>query len=401
LRFSSNSPKMRVVIDQDKQMARWNISIQYALYFGTMGVFLPYFNLYCYHLGFDGVQIGVLSSLRSLIMVLFSLTWAALADRYHKRRFLYILCNLFSTFVFCFFFFFDTFWSMFIITAFYGIFYAPIIAFLEAFSMDHLAGQKRAYGAIRAWGSIAFISVVILLGWLLKRFDIRIILVFILAGGGFLTLVSLKTPESALPEPPPFMANINTFFDRRVLVFLFCAYLMLVSHGAYYAFLSIYLEHLGFDSGFIGFAWATASIAEIIVMVKSKKFFQHLSFERILAFSFPVAALRWVLLGTLRSGVAILLLQILHAVTYGMFHMASILYMDHLSPEGTKTLGQSINNAVTYGLGLMTGFFVSGFLYERAGAQFSFLVSALIALTGGAVFSGFSLVHRRQVRAND
>jgi PPP family 3-phenylpropionic acid transporter len=62
---------------------------------------------------------------------------------------------------------------------------------------------------------------------------------------------------------------------------------------------------------------------------------------------------------------AILASQTLHAITYGAFHMAGILYMDHLSPASDKTLGQAINNAVTYGLGLTVGFFISGALFKR------------------------------------
>ena len=90
------------------------------------------------------------------------------------------------------------------------------------------------------------------------------------------------------------------------------------------------------------------------------------------------------------------MLQMLHAGTYGMFHMASILYMDRRSPEGAKTLGQSINNAMTYGLGLMAGFFISGILYERAGVQVSFLASALFALAGGGLFVAFGLMDRKK-----
>ena len=63
--------------------------------------------------------------------------------------------------------------------------------------------------------------------------------------------------------------------------------------------------------------------------------------------------------------------------------------MVQLSPDGAKTLGQSINKALTYGLGLMAGFFISGFLYERAGAPFTFMVSALLAFLGGVVFLTF------------
>ena len=377
--------------------ARKIISIQYALYFGTLGVFLPYFNLYCHHLGFSGVQIGALSSLRSVVLVVCSLAWGAVADRFQIRKPLYVLCNAVSTLVWSFYFIADTFWTMLLVTAVYGVFYAPIIAFLETFSMDLLEGGKSAYGAIRVWGSIAFIVVVMTVGWALGWLPIHVILVFIFSGSALLSVVGLKMPAAAgAVSKPSFRKSIKAFIDQRILVFLVCAFLMLASHGAYYGFFSIYLESLGFGSSFIGIAWALAIIAEILVMINSKRIFQYVSLEKALAIAFVIAFLRWTLLGTLHTWYAVLALQVLHAGTYAVFHMASILYMDHLSPEGAKTLGQSINNAVTYGLGLMAGFFVSGFLYEQAGASVTFMVSALLAMLGGVIFAGYRLVDRRR-----
>ena len=57
---------------------------------------------------------------------------------------------------------------------------------------------------------------------------------------------------------------------------------MLVSHGAYYGFFSIHLENLGYGSTFIGIAWALASTAEILVMIKSDKIFDRFSLENVL-----------------------------------------------------------------------------------------------------------------------
>ena len=395
MRFSSNSFNIQDMHGKYDNGAGKIISLQYALYFGAQGVFIPYFNLYCYHLGFNGVQIGALSSLRSVVLVVFSLAWGALADRFHMRKPLYVWCNVISTLVWSFYLIADTFWTMFLVTALYGVFYAPIIAFLEAFSMDLLGRGKSGYGRLRVWGSVAFIVVVVVVGWALGWLPIKAVLVFIFAGGVLLSLVGLIMPASTAASKEPFWKSIRAFMNQRVLVFLLCAFLMLVSHGAYYGFFSIYLENLGFGSSFIGLAWALAIIAEILVMVNSKRIFQYLSLETALAVTFIIAIFRWVLLGTLHAWYAILMLQVLHAGTYAMFHMASILYMDELAPEGAKTLGQSINNAMTYGLGLMAGFFISGFLYEQAGASFAFMASALLALLGGAVFMGFRLVGRR------
>jgi len=397
LRFSSKSFNIQDMHGNHDIGARKIISMQYALYFGTLGVFLPYFNLYCHHLGFSGVQIGALSSLRSVVLVVFALAWGAVADRFHIRKPLYVLCNIISTLIWGFYFIADTFWAMFLITAFYGVFYAPIIAFLEAFSMELLGKGKSGYGGLRVWGSIAFIVVVTLVGWALGRLPTKSILWFIFAGGVLLSLVGLKMPAASGASKTPFRKSIKAFLNQRALVFLFCAFLMLVGHGAYYGFFSIYLESLGFGSGFIGLAWALAIMAEIVVMGNSKRIFGHLSLETALAATFIIAVIRWVLLGTLHTWYAILMLQVLHAGTYAMFHMASILYMDQLSPEGAKTLGQSINNAMTYGLGLMAGFFMSGFLYERTGASAIFMTSAIVALLGGVIFIGFRFLDRRPV----
>jgi PPP family 3-phenylpropionic acid transporter len=172
----------------------------------------------------------------------------------------------------------------------------------------------------------------------------------------------------------------------RILLFLICGFLMLASHGAYYGFFSIHLENLGYSTVFIGVCWALASTAEILVMLNSERIFERFSLETVLLFSFMVAALRWLVLFWVETPALVLLSQTLHAVTYGAFHMASILYIDRRMPPGGKTFGQAANNAAQYGLGLMIGFFLNGSLYERIGSSALFAVSAAIALIGGAVF---------------
>ncbi len=372
------------------------ISSQYFIYFGVLGIFLPYFNLYCYKLGFSGTQIGALSGLRSVAMVIFPLIWGMLADRYSIRRPIYILCNFVSTAVWIMFLFNTEFWPMLLITVLYGIFYAPIISFLEAVTMDVLGAAKKSYGSIRAWGSISFIAMVLVLGKIIDLYSVDIILVLILAGSVILAIISLGIPAIQAPKKDLLASGAGSLLEKRVIVFLFCAFLMLVSHGAYYGFFSIHLANMGFGSTFIGITWALASTAEILVMIKSDRLFNRFSLENVLFFSFLVAAVRWMILFFAGSATLILASQILHAVTYGTFHMASILYIDRLAPEKAKTLGQAVNNALTYGLGLMVGFFVNGYVYEITGSFTLFLMSSLIALAGGLLFKSHQLAVRKK-----
>jgi len=371
------------------------IGFQYFLYFGVMGMFLPYFNLYCYHLDFSGLQIGTIAALRSVVMIVFALVWSALADRFQIRRPLYILCSFVSTLIWAFFFFSTNYWIMLIITTFYAIFYAPIISFLEAFTMDMLGEEKKRYGRLRVWGSMAFIIMVIALGRIIDLYSIKIILILIFCGSLFQAAFSTRMPGIRIKKHTSFTLKAKVLLERHVIIFLFCAFLMLVSHGAYYGFFSIHLEEMGYGKTFIGFAWALATTAEILVMVKSDWIFKRFSMENVLVFSFIVAALRWFALFGATSPLAILLLQLLHAVTYGTFHVASILYIDSLTPAEAKTLGQAANNAVTYGLGLMVGFFISGYFFESLGSFMLFFISGFIALGGGLLFKGFQMIDAR------
>ena len=359
---------------------------QYFLYFGILGIYLPYFNLYCYHLDFSGFQIGVLSSIRTFATASFPLIWGSLADRYLIRRPIYLLCTTASMLAWGFYLLTTDFFLMFAITVVYGIFHAPIISFLESFSMDLLGDQKDQYGRLRAWGSISFILTVVIVGRAIDLFSTHIILILILAGKLLFLFVAVRLPQTSPPEDkPPFSTGARALCSGRVLVFLAAAFLMLFSHGTYYGFFSIHMENLEFNNAFIGITWALASIAEIFVMIRSEKIFRRFSYEHVLIASFGAAGLRWFVLFFATSAVPILLTQLLHAFTYGAFHVASILYIDRLTPVEAKTLGQAVNNAVTYGLGMMSGFFLNGYLFDIIGAQNLFALSGGLALAGGAL----------------
>ena len=374
------------------------VGSQYFLYFGVMGVFLPYFNLYCYHLKFSGFQIGVLSAIRSIALVLFPLVWGGLADRFHIRKPIYIFCSFISTAIWAFYLYTTDFWAMLLITIFYGVFYSPIISFLEAFTMDVLGTEKKSYGKMRGWGTIAFIMTVLLMGKVIDIYSIEIIIILIFYGSMAQALISIKIPDIQIKKQTSFSSNAKVLLKRPVIVFLFCAFLMLVSHGTYYGFYSIHLENLGYGKTFIGISWALASIAEIVVMIKSDIIFKRFSTDNVLFFSFMVAVLRWLGLFFTTSPVIILFLQILHAVTYGTFHVSSILYIDSLTPDEGKTLGQAVNNAVTYGLGLMVGFFINGFLFETLGTFTLFMISSFIALGGGLLLKCSQMMDHRTNR---
>ncbi|MFH1155790.1 MAG: MFS transporter [Pseudomonadota bacterium] len=362
---------------------RHALGFQYFIYFGTLGIALPFFNLYLSHAGFTGLQIGLVSAVKTFGVMVFPVFWALAADRLQARRFLLILCTATSAVTWVPLQVYDSFPAVMAIMALHAVFFSPVIAFIEAFSMDILGSDRQRYGQFRVWGSLGFILVSSVLGKLLDRISTWSILPMILAGLVLQTLIALAMPSSGDGSRRPFsLSGIAEFFTAKISVFLTAAFLMLASHGAYYGFLSIHLEALGFSSGFIGMAWALASVAEVSVMLGSAFVLKRMSMKGVLVLSFVAATLRWILLFAATAPWLILVSQCLHALSYGAFHVASILAIETLSPPGSRTLGQAVNNSVTYGAGMMAGFLFAGLVYDTWG-RYLFLASAVMSLAGG------------------
>ncbi len=381
---------------------RRTMCIQYALYYGVLGIFLPYFNLYCFNLGFSGFQIGLLSAVRSLILITFSILWGIAADRFGARKPLFIFCSWASAVLWLLYLDQSDYGMFFAVTVICMIFFAPLISFMEAFTMDVLSPAKQTYGRIRGWGTISFILIVTLAGWMTDRYNMKFIIVSIFAGLLAQALFSFRMPSLPRLRNTENGFGAGTVFlrQRHMVVFLFCNFLMLVSHGTYYGFFSIHLERLGCDRAFIGMAWALAAGAESLVMFGGNRIFRKISIENALVFSFVMATLRWLILYATKSPALILISQVLHAFTFGLFHIAGILYMDRHAPAGAKTMGQAVNNAIPYGLGMLIGFLLNGWLFEPVGAFNLFLVSSFIAMTGGLVLKIFYMTESGSRRAS-
>ena len=366
--------------------------------FGVMGVTLPYFNLYCYHMNLSGIEIGTLNATRSFLIILFSLIWGLLADRYQCRRLIYILCQFIGAVACTFFLMADTYISILFVTIIVAIFYAPLISFMEAFTMDLIGDNKHAYGTIRLWGSIQFIIMVLLVGELLNYFSYRVIIEIIVGGYLIQALVSVFIPKSTKMKNQTSKPALYVFKKPKVIVYLTSTFLMLASHGTYYAFSSIHLEQMGAGSNSISIYWALGTISEIFVMMNSRRIFNRFHVETVLIFSCAMAAIRWFVMFYTSSVSITIMSQLFHAATYGAYHVGGILYIDRCMPASTKTIGQSVNSAVSYGLGLMAGAFISGYLFEIVGTHKAFIFSSITAVSAGCLLWLYCLFNKDIVK---
>jgi PPP family 3-phenylpropionic acid transporter len=82
--------------------------------------------------------------------------------------------------------------------------------------------------------------------------------------------------------------------------------------------------------------------------------------------------------------------QAIHALSFALFHSASISYLYHLYIN--KPLAQQLFSGISYGLGALIGAFISGYIYEYF-PNYLFLSSSFIAFISFLFIRSYTKTH--------
>ena len=368
----------------------WRLSGFYIFYFAVLGAVAPYLGLYFDHLGFPAERIGELVAIPMLMRCLAPNLWGWLGDATGQRLAIVRIGAVCTLLAFSLIFISKSYAWLAMVMALYAFFWHAVLPQFEVITLAHLRERASRYSQIRLWGSVGFIAAVVLLGALFDRFGLDvypIALVAIMAG----IVVSSAWVPNAIPEHRDEIAGEGGFLHQlrrpSVLAFFVCVGLMQVSHGPYYTFFSIHLETLGYGRGTIGLLWALGVIAEIFIFLVMARLLARFSLRQVLAASFILAAVRWLLLGTLADHLWILLLaQLMHAATFGSFHAAAIHFVQRSFGHRQQGQGQALY-ATLAGVGGALGALYSGYSWETIGPVWTFAIASLAALAATAIIA--------------
>jgi PPP family 3-phenylpropionic acid transporter len=94
---------------------------------------------------------------------------------------------------------------------------------------------------------------------------------------------------------------------------------------------------------------------------------------------------RWLAIGAAQSKTALLLLQPLHAVTFGLWFLSLAKRVQDVSPEPLRASFQGVN-AASVGLGGLLGYLSGGAMFQATGGTTTFCAAAASALVGAVVY---------------
>jgi len=367
------------------------LSSYYFFHFAALGALVPFWGPYLLERGFQPAAIGVLMAILMGTKIIAPNVWGLLADRSGQRMPIVRLGAALAVLCFVGVFWADGFWPMALVMMVFSFFWNAPLPLMESVTFNHLGARVNRYASVRVWGSVGFILSVGLIGWWQERAGSAIIPVTVLVLFVGVWLSCLVIPDRGHAAGQDVRLSLHRLIRRpEILFFLGACLLMQASHGAYYAFYSIYLEAHGYSSSAIGALWALGVAIEVIVFLRMHRLLERFGARRMLLLSLALAVLRWQLIGLFVDRVAVqILAQSLHAFSFGAFHASAIHLAHHYFPGSTQGRGQALYNSVSFGVGGAVGSLTSGLLWSSFGPTMTFAAASLMAALGWVVAYGY------------
>ncbi|MFW5790232.1 MAG: MFS transporter [Bacillota bacterium] len=347
---------------------------------------ISYGNIYLDGIGISASQIGYMVSTARAISILILPVWGMAADYFGATKKVLKLAvggTIISLLAFP---QTEIYWMIFIIYIIFIFFEAPIVSLSDALVLNHLKDNSDQYGRFRSWGSIGYMLAVTPVGFMIERTGARNIfflgaLVMIIAlvnvfklpkGGRSIKIAKITDFKLILKNKKLFKFLLFTFFIQMPLI-------------ANFTFYPIFFKSLGGGETLLGLALLIGAGSELVVFQKSPFFFKNFSLKTILLISAVSFSIRWALIGFFPFTTVLVLTQLLHSLTFALFHVTAVRHISKLVGLDFQATGQNLY-ASTIALSTVTGSLLGGIIYDFSGGASLYLIGSFISITAGIIY---------------
>ncbi len=382
----------------------------FAAYLAGFGVFLPFFPVWLDWLGLSAGWIAVFIATPLVVRVATTSLVSDAAERFDDPRkplfglalataltFAVIpisgLLPGFSMIV-------SNPWALLVVVGVMAIGWNALLPLSDALGIQFSRQTGISYGSVRVWGSIAFIAASFAAGALVDGYGPALIPWLVLTAFVAMVLVTGSLPSSfvqpragassasspsIVASKSPKMRSGWLFFLRRkgaMSVFI-GAGLMQASHAVLYGFGSLSWAAQGFSETAIGLLWSFGVLCEIVLFAVSAPIISRLGARGLLIIGGIGATLRWVIFAFSPDLAFTATLQVLHAFSFAMTHLALISYIARRARPRELRGAQGVYGVVS-GAIMAVATLVSGPLYAALGAG-AYVAMAVMTALGAAI----------------
>ena len=361
-------------------------------------------------LGASGDQVGNAYAAFSLAMIIAPFFVGMIADRYFAaQKVLGVLCLLGAGVLYLITQNTDP-DSFFMLILAYCLTFAPTLALTSSIAMQQMSNPEKEFPGIRVLGTIAWIVVTNIVGY--YGFGDKVS-IYQLA---MYSSVVLGVFSFFLPDTPPNpsagasfsqilgLDAFKLFKDRSFAIFFVSSVLICIPLSFYYAMANPALT----DSGMLNVEnkMSLGQVSEVVFMLLIPLAFSRLGVKKILIIGLLAWIARFLFFGYGNAGSGewmFYLAIILHGICYDFFFVTGQIYTDRQAGEKVKSAAQGLITLATYGVGMLIGSCISGYvvgMYKNADSHDWLQIWRVPAGIAVAVLLGFALLFRdRQTAA--
>lgn len=366
---------------------RWRMPAFYFIHFFGVGVTLPFLNVYFDAVGMKGLQLGLLNAVPRLTLGFAPPLLGALADKFRRGREVLFLGAVLSVAAAFAMWGVEGFWPLLLLATLYSAARGSLVPIAENVCLREIEASGAQYGRVRLWGSLGFIAAALGVGVLVDRTSVGAMFP-VLAGNGLLLIgVIAFFPREGGEARRRFRGGLMELLrNRPYMVLVGSSTLVAFSAGPFSIYFSIYLKELGQPAWVIGTAWTAGVASEIFFFIYAQALQRRVGLKAMITAGMLACALRWEMVTWTESGALLVAIQTLHGVAFGVFHAASIQYVDRLSGAATKNTAQALYSSAEIGLGVTAGGLLASWLLPQWGFTALLHIGALLSLAGAAWF---------------
>jgi PPP family 3-phenylpropionic acid transporter len=348
----------------------------YAASFLVVGIQLPFWPVWLAGRGLDTTQIATVFAAAIWAKVIATPALGALADRLAARRAVMIVLAALACVAYAGLWPAGGFWPLLALNLVAGMAQSALMPLGDSITLAAVRNEGLDYGRVRVWGSIAFVVAAIGSGAFLASStadgEAGDQVLFLVLAASLILLASCVGIPAAITAGGGrlrWAAVGRLAADRRFWLFVVSAAALQASHQLYYGFGTLYWRGLGFSDTVIGILWAEGVVAEIVLFWYSRPFVTRFGPLGLMALGGIAGIVRWSLIGVVPGLAAAMVLQVLHALTFGASHLGAMHFMARTVPPGAAASAQSLYAALSAGLGSGLVMLAAGALYAAYGGH--------------------------------
>ena len=355
----------------------------YFLYFAALAAFSPYVVLFWQSIGLSGAQIGLLSFIPPLVVLVSSPFWTGLADARRAHRLLMALAIVGVSAVVASAPGVSAFAGALLIAPLFAFFSAPIIPMADSATMTSLAaeGAPEMYGRVRLGGTFGWALAAPLVGALVASRGIPSAFWTYAALMILAMLVGLKFRFPGHTARVPVWQGMRRLVVKRGWIFfLLLGVVAGMGFAAVNNYLFAYLKELGIGTAVAGLALTISTVSEIPIMFFANRILRRLGSRGLLLLSILVTGGRLILYAVFTSPAGILIFQLINGFTFPAFWIAAVAYANEHAPSGMEASAQGLFGAAVMGVGAALGGLIGGLLIGSIGGRGMYLLFGTFTL---------------------